>query len=106
VIDLDAIQLRRADEQMADERCYQIVKYRRERDLWEVAKDRARECPEPRDRCLGCGQQRKGSHYRSYCMSCGLRVHATGTIDSPQDYLIWKLGRKVKVTNIVNWKGA
>jgi hypothetical protein len=103
-VNLEAIQLRRAEEQMRDERCYRIVRWRHERDSWNVRTDRPVQHHAPRERCLGCGKDRRGSHFASYCNSCGLRVHTAGTVEGPQDYLIWKIGRTVRVSDTVNRK--
>jgi hypothetical protein len=102
MISLDAIQLRRAEEQMRNERCYRIVRWRHERDSWDVRTDRPPPPRTVRERCLGCGKDRRGSHFALYCNSCGLRVHITGTVEGPQDYLIWKIGRRVRVSDAVN----
>jgi hypothetical protein len=102
MIDLDAIQARRAQEQMGEPRCWRIVRWRREWDGWAVKTDRPVPHQAPRERCIACGRARKDSHFTSYCTPCGLRVHRLGTCDGPQEFLIWKIGRDNHVTDVVN----
>jgi hypothetical protein len=102
MIDLDAIQVQRAQEQMRDSRCWRIVRWRHERDSWAVKTDRPVPRQAPRERCIACGRSRTGSHFRLYCGPCGLRVHKMGTCDGPRDFLIWEIGRDNHVSDNVN----
>jgi hypothetical protein len=101
MIDLDAIQTQRAKDQMRDSRCWRLRR-RHEKDSWDVRSDHRVQRRIPRERCIGCGRNRKGSHFASYCNPCGARVRNTGTYEGPQDFLIWKLGRNVRITDVVN----
>jgi hypothetical protein len=100
-IDLDAIQAQRAKDQMRDSRCWRLRR-RHEKDSWDVKKSQPIARPVPRERCIGCGRSRKGSHFASYCNPCGTRVRNTGTYEGPRDFLIWRIGPTGNIIDVVN----
>ena len=82
MIDLSAIQVRRAEEQVAAMTRWPI----HDPDSWDVRNDRGAIKASSRPDCIACGCARGGSHYRLYCASCGRRLRYTGTVEGPQDY--------------------
>jgi len=101
-MDLETIQVDRADAQMLESRCWRLPRNHHDKDTWDVKSDHPVQLPTIREHCMGCGKKRKRSKFQLYCNSCGFRIRRTGTYEGPQDFLVWKLGRKTRVSDIVN----
>ena len=82
---LERIQVQRAEEQVAHLTSWP----KHDPDSWDMQRNHPPVKPARlRSTCLGCGDS-MDMHCGIYCRACVMRLRVTGTVESPQDYLIW-----------------
>jgi hypothetical protein len=85
-MDLEEIQLQRADEQMSDPRSYRLH-HKWEKDPWNTVHDRPPPRPKPRAKCFACDREpMPAGAYAGYCPNCAVAIRQYNTTDKRSDY--------------------